>query len=351
MSLKKGYELKDGNAKKKDAPVEQPVFKTEETLKQEARERLAEEERRSASLPPRSERRVKYDNYMYHYKTQTIVAIVGVILLAFFLRDTFFRTQPDLTLIIASARYVPQYECDALKDALEKYIGDVNGDGKVLVNLDVINLPTVGMAYGGYGGAPAVGVNVGETPAANGTSAGGAEAENGMAAGGAEAENGAPPDGTAQDAADIGYSAMSSGIDPEMEQASSMKLMAIISAWSDPLYLLDDSLYYYLLAMSGPAPEDDAIDANVSGGESGGGDGGAFLPQQENWMFEPLSGIPAAFGEFGDRLSISDTVLISTPGCEDMGGFSFSLRPAPNAKQKSIDYQAACMRLLEDIAQ
>ena len=325
MSFKKQYELKDGPDKPKDGSGspekpekkgkadEQPVFKTEESLKQEARERLEEEERRRAEAPPQSERRKKYDNFMYHYRTHTVVAIIGAILVIFFLRDTFFKAKPDMTLIIASARYIPQYEADAIRDTLEKYAWDLNGDGKVIVGLDTIHLPTA-----------AAFANIHDDE----------KAEAGAGGEGAVTGEGG------EEAGQEDFSAIMSGADPEMEQASSMKLMAIISAWSDPLFLLDDALYNYLVAMSGPSALDEAE------GETEG----PYVPDAENWMFDPITGPEAAFGYFGDRLAIKDTLIIDEPDCEYLGELAFSLRPAPNSKQKSIEYQQYCLELLKTIA-
>jgi len=301
MSIKKGYDLKDGTTKKSASKneAEQPVYKTEETLKREARARLEEQEKLRAAIKPESERKKKYDNFLYHYKWHTIAVVAGVILLAFFLRDTLFRTSPDLTLIIATARYVSQAETDGLQAALKKYMPDLNGDGKISVQFDSIYLPLTALTGEG--------------------------AQEGDA-----------------------FSAAMSGADPEMIQASMMKLMAITAAWSDPLYLLDDAMYDYLAGMSGvELPESAESETEPAGAaksrESPADPGGGAL-------FVTLGQIPAAFGYFGDRLSIDDTLIISEPDCEMLGDLSFSLRPAPNEKQKSVEYQEYCKRLLESLA-
>jgi hypothetical protein len=303
MSDKQKYKLKDGSEKKvdKEGAAEQPVFKTEEMLKQEARLRLAEQDKLIIEKSPKTERGKKIDNYFYHYKWQTILGGIGLILLIFFIRDTLFRPKPDITAVVATSRYIAQYETDALQAAMEKYGGDLNGDGKVLVNLDMINLPIAAVI---------------EDIA-----------------------------GEERDVGEDGSLGMASGIDPEMVQASMMKLMAIIAAWNDPLFLMDDDLYTYINEMSGPSDPDNGEQASTASGEA---DTGENLPDYA--IFEPLGDIPGASGPFKDRLAIKDTILASEEGFEYLGDLSFSVRPPPNSNQKNIDYQANCVQLLRNIA-
>ena len=304
MSNKLKFELKDGpdRRKRKSEETEAPVFKTEEMLKQEARERLVEQEKLIASKPPPSVRRSKFDNYIYHYKWHTIVACIGVLLLVFFIRDTVFRPKPDLSLVIATSRFITQAETEALQAALGNITGDLNGDGRVLVNLDSINLPITSIME--------------------------------------DLNNAGMQDD--EESFDI-----SSATDPEMMQASMMKLMAIIAAGTDTLFLLDDEVYDYITMMSEPSVED---------GEGGGGadanTGGArnvSAAAQEYAIFNTLSGIPGSFGLFEDRIAIKDTVLQSEPALEYMGDLAFSLRPPPNSKQGSIDYYTLCIQLLNTL--
>ena len=322
MNDKPKYRLKDESERKKHknagAEQEQPVFKTEEMLKQEARERLVEQEKHIADKPPLSARQKKIDNYLYHYKWHTIIACIGVVLIFFFVRDTIFRAKPDFTVIIASSRFITQAETDAIQAGLAKYTADINGDGKILINFDSINIPIAEMLedIGGYD--------------PQGTGAEGAAA----ATGAAETVGAAEEAEEAGSLMDIG-----SSIDPEMMQASMMKLMAIVAAWTDQLYLLDDDLYNYINMMAGPATdEDDAESQQQTNGS---------LPDYA--VFDPL-GLPFSFGPFDDRLAIKDTILVHEPGFEFLGDMAFSLRPPPNNKQQSIDYYDSCMKLLMTLA-
>jgi len=295
MSKKIKYELKDGSSAVKQEP-EQPVFKTEETLKTEARERLEEQARLESQKAPVSERRKKIDNYMFHYKWHTIAIIAGAVLLVFFLRDTLFRVKPDLTLVVATSRFITQGESDALQAALEALAGDLNGDGKVVVGLDTIYLPI--SSFFGHD------------------------------------DDDAQPDDSM-----VNFSGMN---DAELIQASSMKLMAIVSASTDPLYLLDDDLYSYLMTMSGPLP----LGEN---GELPPQDGSVEL-EPDYMVFDPLDDISASYGYFNDRVAIKDTVLASEPGFEYLGDAAFSIRPAYGSNEKYMAYHAYCSDLLRRLA-
>ena len=208
----------------------------------------------------------------------------------FFIRDTVFRPKPDLTIIFATTTYVSQRESEALKAALERKIGDFNGDGRVLVSLDEISLPISAMIETAGGNAD-------------------------------------------------GESAVNfTGADPEMMQASSMKLMAVIAAGSDPLFLLDDGMYAYISGMSGPSPEDY--------------ESKEITPEimAEYAIFEPMPDIPGSFGPFGDRLAIKDTVLAADPELERIGELAFSVRPALASNKKNAAYQAFCVQALKLLA-
>ncbi|MCL2058340.1 MAG: hypothetical protein FWH01_04675 [Oscillospiraceae bacterium] len=361
MSGKPKYELKDardgmdnrdtggdgdnrGRRSKKGDDAAQPVFKTEEMLKQEARDRLIEQDELIAKRPPQSERRKKIDNFFFHYKWHTILVCVGAVLLAVFIRDTVFRPKPDLTVVVATSRFITQAESDALQAALESYAGDFNEDGRVLVNLDMITLP-IAEALGYGGDDVAGGNNVADGDGDAGDASSGGNGAGGESAGGAE----------------DGLFDIASVSDPEMLQASMMKLTAIIAAWSDTLFLMDDDIYDYIAAMAGPSPFDDdedgaagGSDGAASGGSGAGGsvaDGSVAVDEMPDYaIFEALSGIHGASGAYLDRLAIGETALASEPGFEYMGELAFSLRPPPNTNEKNVSYFAYCMGLLNALA-
>jgi len=294
MSGKIQYDPKKGGAVgAKKAEENKPEYKTEEMLKQEARERLTEQARIEAAQPPKSERSKKIDNFFYHYKWHTILIITAVVVAAFFIRDLFFRSKPDLSLVVASSRFLLTSETDALQAELEKYATDFNGDGKIVVNLDNIHLPL------------------------------------------AEARSAGSADQAAGEAV-----LMQDGVDPQVMQASAMKLMAIIAAGDDLLFLADDEIYSYMLAMGNPQTPDDYDYFDESA------DAAYLEITPEFAVFETLEGFDAAFGPFNDRLAIKDTVLADVPGMEYIGDLAFSLRPPQSSKQASLDRSEFCKQLL-----
>ncbi|MDR1060832.1 MAG: hypothetical protein LBL83_06410 [Clostridiales bacterium] len=323
---------------KKKRADENVVYKTEEMLKQEALKRVAEEARIEAAQPPLSPKRKKWDNYWYHYKWHTIGGAALAVLVIYFVQSVVFQVKPDITIVFASSAYVPQESIDALCAAVESGISDRNGDGKVLVQADFTYLPTVPGAdvqgADGAGGADAAG-GADSADAADGAGSGsagdqawaGAEAGAGAAAGtGAEAE------------ADIFAGGMAA--DPQMEQASIMKLMAVTAAGADPLYLVDDALYNYFARMAAPTEYDGE-------GQPLPSDGGDI---EQYSMFEPLDGVAGASGPLGDRLPLEATSLFGEPGCEQLGGFSFALRPPSNGKDETVSYQSFCLEMLKSVA-
>jgi hypothetical protein len=191
-----------------------------------------------------------------------------------------------LTVIVATSRFLAQSETEGLTAALAKNIDDFNGDGKKIVNLDTINLP-LDVALGAEDG--------GEDSLAN-----------------------------------------LSGVDPEMMQASMMKLMAVVAAWTDPMYLTDDILYDYMAAMSGDYDDDDRP-------------GGGEARQSGYSLFVPLEGVRASFGPNNDRLAIKDTILAEEPGLEYLGEIAFSLRPPQNHSEKAVKYQEYCAQILRSL--
>lgn len=86
-------------------------------------------------------RKEKWDNYWYHYKTVTFASIIGVVLLAFLIKDLFFGVKYDM-----DAVWYTGYRLTALNDApdtdLALYTPDRDGNGEINVLID--ELP---MAY------------------------------------------------------------------------------------------------------------------------------------------------------------------------------------------------------------
>jgi hypothetical protein len=115
-------------------------YKTEEQLKQEAKARMEQE----AKTPqkPKPETLKKGANFWYHYKWHTIGITLAVILAVFFVKDTLFRTKPDLTVIMITNGYFEPDDIERLTHAIELAAEDDSGGGKIMVNVDFIVMPT-----------------------------------------------------------------------------------------------------------------------------------------------------------------------------------------------------------------
>ncbi len=66
-----------------------------------------------------------------------IVGIVGALILFFIIKDMFFRTKPDYEVALIAANVPEEETQDALKARLAELGEDLNGDGKVVVALNI----------------------------------------------------------------------------------------------------------------------------------------------------------------------------------------------------------------------
>lgn len=85
----------------------------------------------------------KWDNYWYHYKVHTIVAVFFVFVLIVTIVNFALKTEPDLSIAVASAKSF-EGSTAIFNDGLKPYAGDNNGDGKVMVETRIIFLNSEG---------------------------------------------------------------------------------------------------------------------------------------------------------------------------------------------------------------
>ncbi len=176
-------------------------FKTEDQLKAEAKARQAAEAKIIASKP-KSALVQKRENFWYHYKWHTIASVFAVVLLSFFAKDMFFTPKPDATIVFISADYVDPAAVDTLAKKIEETAPDFNGDKKVLITVDSISMPSDAAKPLDTSGSTSQGDTAPPTPDLTGGQA---------------------------------------------DYANSMKLVAVIASGVDPLDLLDDAAYQYIL--------------------------------------------------------------------------------------------------------
>lgn len=265
--------------KSKKGPEQQPAsYKTESDLKAEALERQRREQLIMANRKPKSTAEAKAENFWYHYKWITIASVLGVVLLVFLIKDIFFKTAPDVTIIMVTEKYISAEYLSELSAAMERQMEDLNGDGKVLVAIDSI---------------PFTPLSPEELEALSQQTT-----EEGAAP---DADPGMPSEGTAQQ--DYSYT---------------IKLMTLIAASTDPIYLLDQSNYTYIAGMNDE-------------------DGDIFLP------LDHIS------GAVGDSLPVTATTIHAEEIAPYFGELSFYLRDLSYSK-RNAEYHAQCMDFLEQIA-
>ncbi len=75
----------------------------------------------------------------YNFKW-VLLGILAAVLLGLLIRDMFFRTKPDLTVAYITRTALPDPSRERLQAELEKLCEDVNGDGEVVLELEVFEM-------------------------------------------------------------------------------------------------------------------------------------------------------------------------------------------------------------------
>ena len=96
-------------------------------------------------IAPRKERqytrRERWANWWdYNLKWVIIIGIAAAFVAYNFIGQYFFVTKPDHNVAVVAPYYLPEDTVNALQDALAAYGEDRNGDGKVVVTLNVYTL-------------------------------------------------------------------------------------------------------------------------------------------------------------------------------------------------------------------
>ena len=76
----------------------------------------------------------------YNLKWVIIIGIAAAFVAYNFIGQYFFVTKPDYNVAVVAPYYLPEDTVNALQDALAAYGEDRNGDGKVVVTLNVYTL-------------------------------------------------------------------------------------------------------------------------------------------------------------------------------------------------------------------
>ena len=85
--------------------------------------------------PKEYTKKEKAANWWHYNKVIVAVVIAAVVLLALLIKDTVLQTRPDIKIGYVGTTELPQDTVTALQDALVPFCSDLNGDGKVVVQI------------------------------------------------------------------------------------------------------------------------------------------------------------------------------------------------------------------------
>ena len=87
--------------------------------------------------PPREyTKKEKAQNWWHYHKFIVLGVVVAILVVAWFIKDTVFQTRPDVQIGYIGQYDLPADTVTALQDALTPYCTDLNGDGKVVVQVN-----------------------------------------------------------------------------------------------------------------------------------------------------------------------------------------------------------------------
>ena len=77
----------------------------------------------------------KLQNYWYHFRWHTIAAIFLVAIITFMVANCMTREKHDFIVVIHTHSYIDDRGIEKIEEYLEQYAEDINGDGKVTVQV------------------------------------------------------------------------------------------------------------------------------------------------------------------------------------------------------------------------
>ena len=87
--------------------------------------------------PPREyTKKEKAANWWHYHWMIVVVVVLAVVFGVWIIKDTVFQTRPDVQIAYVGTSDLPADTVTALQDALTPFCSDVNGDGKVVVQVD-----------------------------------------------------------------------------------------------------------------------------------------------------------------------------------------------------------------------
>ena len=87
--------------------------------------------------PPKEyTKKEKAQNWWHYHKFIVLGVVLGIIAVVWIVKDTVFQTRPDVQVGYIGRHDLPIDTVNALQDALTPYCTDLNGDGKVVVQVN-----------------------------------------------------------------------------------------------------------------------------------------------------------------------------------------------------------------------
>ena len=86
--------------------------------------------------PKQYTKKEKAQNWWHYNKFIVLGVIVGIIAIVWIVKDTLFQTRPDVQIGYIGKYDLPADTVTALQDALTPFCSDLNGDGKVVVQVN-----------------------------------------------------------------------------------------------------------------------------------------------------------------------------------------------------------------------
>lgn len=77
----------------------------------------------------------KFDNFMYYHKIHLIILLCVAVVAGIMIRDVVTKVNPDYQIGLVTQQSYPDQLTQALENQIAKYGEDLNGDGKVVVQI------------------------------------------------------------------------------------------------------------------------------------------------------------------------------------------------------------------------
>lgn len=82
----------------------------------------------------------KWNNFWFYHKIHVIIAAVAVLFVVYIVYDMVTKVNPDYNVAILTSQTIPSNLSDQLADEIEKYGEDLNGDGQIVVQMNIFEI-------------------------------------------------------------------------------------------------------------------------------------------------------------------------------------------------------------------